>query len=140
MPSLPGRKALSAKHAIALDSHLPGRASRLNTVEGFWPIFFLLVVLKIPVFASLWLVWWASKTPEEDGAIEDSGNGFRRPRPLPIRPRGPRRGSGGGVARPLPTCPPGGRTHVVRPAALPASARGGSRADRDGNRPRSCDA
>jgi len=26
-------------------------------VEGFWPIFFLLVVLKIPVFAALWIVW-----------------------------------------------------------------------------------
>jgi len=32
-------------------------------VEGFWPIFFLLVVLKIPVFSALWLVWWASRSP-----------------------------------------------------------------------------
>ena len=31
-------------------------------MEGFWPIFFLLVVLKIPVLGSLWLVWWASKS------------------------------------------------------------------------------
>jgi len=25
-------------------------------MEGFWPIFFLLVVLKIPVLGALWLV------------------------------------------------------------------------------------
>lgn len=61
-------------------------------MEGFWPIFFLLVVLKIPVFGALWLVWWASKAPEDEGAAEDSGEGFDRRRPMPIRPRGPRRG------------------------------------------------
>jgi hypothetical protein len=63
-------------------------------MEGFWAIFFLLVVLKIPVFAALWLVWWASKTPdpETDAAGGDGGGGFnRRPR-QPILPRGPRRG------------------------------------------------
>jgi hypothetical protein len=64
-------------------------------VEGFWPIFFLLVVLKIPVFGALWLVWWASKSPEEEGAAEDSGGeGFNRRRPLPVRPRGPQHGPG----------------------------------------------
>ena len=35
--------------------------STLNAVTGFWPIFFLLVVLKIPVLGAIWLVWWASK-------------------------------------------------------------------------------
>ena len=68
-------------------------------MTGFWPIFFLLVVLKIPVVGSLWLVWWASHaTPEPDGA-EDSDGGFRRQRPQPKLPRGPRRGPhGGGTA------------------------------------------
>lgn len=61
-------------------------------MEGFWPIFFLLVVLKIPVFGALWLVWWASKAPQEDGSADDSGDGFNRWRPQPVLPRGPRRG------------------------------------------------
>ena len=63
-------------------------------MNGFWPIFFLAVILKIPVFGALWLVWWASKSPEEDAA-EDHGDGFERRRPLPIRPRGPQHGPGG---------------------------------------------
>lgn len=101
-------------------------------MTGFWPIFFLLVVLKIPVLGSLWLVWWASKaTPEPDGA-EDSDGGFKRRQPEPKRPRGPRRGPhGGGAVQPLPACPPGGRKRVVRPAAQPAFARAG----RDAGRP-----
>lgn len=62
-------------------------------MEGFLPIFFLLVVLKIPVLAALWLVWWASKAPEAEGSgEEDSGHGFNRGRPAPRRPRGPRHG------------------------------------------------
>jgi hypothetical protein len=61
-------------------------------MEGFWPIFFLLVVLKIPVLGALWLVWWASKAPQEDGTADDSGDGFDRRRPLPVRPRGPQHG------------------------------------------------
>jgi len=81
-------------------------------MTGFWPIFFLLVVLKIPVLAGIWLVWWASQPqPEPEGAADDDG-GFKR-RPRPRLPRGPRRGPhGGGAAMPLPACPPGGRTRV----------------------------
>ena len=68
-------------------------------VEGFWPIFFLLVVLKIPVFGALWLVWWASRAPEPETAGEDSDGGFKRRGPFPTRPRGPRhRPHGGGAA------------------------------------------
>jgi hypothetical protein len=109
---------------------------------GFWPIFFLLVVLKIPVVGSIWLVWWASKqTPETDGAAEDADGGFKRRRPQPKLPRGPRRGPhGGGAVAPLPTCPPGGRTRVVKPAAQPAFARTGSRAGKDRSQPRPYDA
>jgi hypothetical protein len=58
-------------------------------MEGFWPIFFLLVVLKIPVLGALWLVWWASQEPEPETAEGDKGDGFNRWRPLPPRPRGP---------------------------------------------------
>jgi hypothetical protein len=87
-------------------------------VEGFWPIFFLLVVLKIPVLGSLWLVWWASRAkPLPDEAADDDG-GFRFRNPDPSRPRGPRRGDPHGAgARPLPDCPPGGRRRVIRPPA-----------------------
>lgn len=62
-------------------------------MEGFLPIFFLLVVLKIPVLGALWLIWWAAKAPEpETGGTGGGGGDFdRRPR-RPILPRGPRRG------------------------------------------------
>src|SRR4029079_15300004 len=67
-----------------------GPRSRLTAMHGFLPIFFLLVVLKIPVFGSLWLVWWASREPEPEGVgEEDSDGGFGRPRPMRPRPRGP---------------------------------------------------
>ena len=93
-------------------------------MEGFWPIFFLLVVLKIPVLGAIWLVWWASQAqPLADEAPDDDG-GFRFRRPQPQSPRGPRRGGphGAGADR-MPACPPGGRTRVLTP---PAAARAGA--------------
>lgn len=90
-------------------------------MTGFWPIFFLLVVLKIPVLGSLWLVWWAAKQHDEPAEATDDGNGGSKRRPQPRLPRGPRRGPhGGGAAVAAPPCPPGGRTRVVKPAAQPA--------------------
>ena len=96
-------------------------------MEGFWPIFFLAVVLKIPVFGGLWLVWWAVRAePEtEDAGDEDGGHRFRNRGPS--RPRGPRlRGPHGGAgARVLPDCPPAGRQRVTAPPAplrVPAHA------------------
>jgi len=73
-------------------------------MEGFLPIFFLLVVLKIPVLGALWLIWWAAKEP--GGEVSDeSGGGPERWRPLRPRPRGPECGPGtvgrGGVPLPL---------------------------------------
>src|SRR5215218_8777774 len=112
-------------------------------MTGFWPIFFLAVVLKIPVLASMWLVYWAAKQHDEEPetVTDEDGGGFKR-RPQPKLPRGPRRGGphGGGAALPIPDCPPGGRTRVVKPAAQPAFARAGSRAGKDGSRPRRYDA
>ena len=57
-------------------------------MEGFWPIFFLAVVLKIPVACLLYLVYWAVKqTPEPEEAPEaGEDHGFRRWRPQPKRP------------------------------------------------------
>src|SRR4051794_26386585 len=110
-----------------------------DAMEGFCPIFFLLVVLKIPVFGALWLVWWASREPEPETAGEDSDGGFKRRNPEPKLPRGPRRGphgggAGVGVAKrgrgaPLGQRRPAFRTaHSVsngtRPAKSPATERG----------------
>jgi hypothetical protein len=92
-------------------------------VEGFWPIFFLAVILKIPVAALLYLVWWAfraSTIPEEAGP-EPGDDRFRRFRRQPKRPHGPRRGPHAPDAIPLPACPPGGRTRILTPPA-PARA------------------
>jgi hypothetical protein len=64
------------------------------TVEGFWPIFFLAVILKIPVAAMLYLVWWAIRqTPETDEAPpEAEDRDLLHWRRGPRKPRDPRRG------------------------------------------------
>jgi hypothetical protein len=93
-------------------------------VEGFWPIFFLGVVLKLPVAMALYLVYWAVQAePELEELPDDGDHGFRRWRAEPRRPRGPRRGPHQPDALPLPDCPPGGRLRVVR-RPVPARADG----------------
>jgi hypothetical protein len=97
-------------------------------VDGFFPIFFLMVILKIPVAALLYLVWWAfrASTLPEEAPPEPEDHRFRRFRREPRRPRGPRRGGHGPGALPLPGCPPGARTHVLRPPAPVRAAHRGS--------------
>ena len=92
-------------------------------MEGFWPIFFLAVILKIPVACLLYLVWWAvHQTPEiEEAPPGADDHEFRRWRRSPPRPRDPRRGPHAPDAQPLPDCPPGGRFRVLTPPA-PARA------------------
>ena len=95
-------------------------------MEGFLPIFFLGVVLKIPVALLLYLVWWAFRqqpAPEEAPGGSADDHEFRRWGREPRNPRGPRRGPHAPDARPLPDCPPGGRIHVAKP---PAPIRAGS--------------
>jgi hypothetical protein len=93
-------------------------------VEGFWPIFFLAVILKIPIAGLLYLVWWAiHQTPETEEAPPEAEDRDIRRRPKPRRPRGPRRGPHAPDALPLPGCPPGGRLRVLKP---PAPARAAS--------------
>ena len=97
-------------------------------MEGFWPIFFLAVILKIPVAALLYLVWWAIRQTEQpaDAPESEGDHGFHRWRGEPKRPRGPRRGPHAPDGRPLPACPPGGRLRVVhRPAPLRAGSGAG---------------
>jgi hypothetical protein len=95
-------------------------------VEGFFPIFFLAVILKIPVALLLYLVWWAFRAqplPEEAPPDPDDHR-FRRFRREPNRPRDPRRGPHAPDAQPLPDCPPGGRRRVTRqPVPLVAARR-----------------
>jgi hypothetical protein len=88
-------------------------------VEGFWPIFFLAVILKIPIAGLLYLVWWAiHQTPEEEEVppTAEDRDTLHRPR-KPRRPRGPRRGPHAPDSLPLPDCPPGGRFRVLTPPA-----------------------
>ncbi|MDX6684825.1 MAG: hypothetical protein QOF26_2493 [Baekduia sp.] len=79
-----------------------------------WGLIWLMLVLKIPVAALLWIVWWAVHQEEEPetGADGDGGTKVRphghRPRPpRPPRSRGPH-----GV--PMPAAPRRVRTTIVR--------------------------
>lgn len=74
-------------------------------MEGIWPIFFLLVVLKVPIFVAIWLLWYANpKAPEPDASEDDGGSERVRPARPPKPPRGPRRDPHGGgiLLRPEP--------------------------------------
>ncbi len=84
-------------------------------MDGFFPIFFLMVILKIPVAALLYLVWWSfrASTQPEEAPPDNDDHRFRRFRREPRLPRDPRRGGHGPDALPLPDCPPGGRSRVI---------------------------
>ena len=88
-------------------------------MDGFVPIFFLMVILKIPVALLLYLVWWAfrAETQPEEAPPGSDDHRFRRFRREPKRPDGPRRGDHGPDALPMPPCPPGGRTRILTPPA-----------------------
>jgi hypothetical protein len=88
-----------------------------------WAFFFMMVVLKIPLAAACWLVWYAIKA-EPDLDEEPSAGDERGPRrKLPPRPpRWPRRGpAGGGAGCKPPPCPQELKPAFGRPA--PAIAR-----------------
>ena len=92
-------------------------------MEGFFPIFFLMVILKIPIAALLYLVWWAfrASTLPEEAPPEPGEHRFGHFRRQPRRPRGPRRGDHGPDAIPLPDGLHDGRRS--RGAIAPAAAR-----------------
>ena len=65
----------------------------------------LMVALKVPICALLYIVWWASRAPEE--AADEGSTDWKKPRvppdhPRPHKPRPPRRGPHGD---PLPRPP-----------------------------------
>jgi hypothetical protein len=76
----------------------PGR------MHGFWGVFWLAVILKIPIVALLLIVWWAVRQPPVPEAEQDDGSGGSRrdPHPRNRPPHLPRRGPHGD---PQPTPP-----------------------------------
>ena len=65
---------------------------------GAWGIVWLALIIKIPLFALLYLVWWAIKDPPVVEAADDGGGSpDRDPRPHPRGrpPPPPRRGPHG---------------------------------------------
>jgi hypothetical protein len=92
-------------------------------VSGFWPIFFLMIVLKIPVGLLLYLVWWAfhAETQPEEAPPESEDHRFGRFRREPKRPRDPRRGGHGPDAIPIPSGPHEGRMRITPPAPVRAA-------------------
>jgi hypothetical protein len=80
-----------------------------------WTLLFMLVILKIPLLAALYLIWYAVKEvpePEEERSGDDRGPR----RKLPPLPRWPRRGPLGGGDCKLPPCP------QEQPERMPAYA------------------
>ncbi len=71
-----------------------------------WGFIWIMFVLKVPVIALLWLVWWAIRQTDDPGGEEGTGGdgGSKRPRhPRPKRPSSPRcRGPHGGAPTPSP--------------------------------------
>jgi hypothetical protein len=89
-------------------------------VEG-WTFVYMFVVLKIPVIAALWLVWWAIRdapVTDEDPAVDAGGGGGGSPHPRLPRPRRPSRGEHG---RPAPRAPL--RTRARGRSLTPAAER-----------------
>ncbi len=77
-----------------------------------WGIVWLAVALKVPIFALLWIVWWAIKDPPVAAAEEGGGGSPDRdpgPHPRDHPPKPPRRGPHGS---PEPSAP--ARVRVAR--------------------------
>ncbi len=65
-----------------------------------WGFLWLMLALKIPLAALIYLVWWAIKQKPEESPPSDGGGGIRRPQPHHPKPfpRRPRRGPHGDPA------------------------------------------
>lgn len=81
-----------------------------GTLTGVSATFiFLMVVLKIPIFMLLYIVWYAIKSPPEPEPVGEDGGSKRplsprprHPHPRPALPRHPRRGPHGAPQLPAP--------------------------------------
>jgi hypothetical protein len=83
-----------------------------------WGLLWLFLVLKIPLLAACWLVWWAIHQEPEEESTGDGGSRVRRHphHPRPPLPHAPRRGPHGEQALPSPP-----RMRTVRVRARSAS-------------------
>jgi len=92
-----------------------------GTIAGrmTWTFLWMMLALKIPIAALIYLVWWAIHQ-EPDPVSEEGGSAVPRPdprrHPRPPRPRRPRRGPNHGSTAPLP--PPRVRSVRVRARQL----------------------
>jgi len=82
-----------------------------------WTFIWLMVVLKLPIAALLYIVWWAIRAEPDPAAGEDDGGIRPDPERGPRPPRRPRRGPRHAV--PVPAAPPRVRAPAVarEPAA-----------------------
>jgi hypothetical protein len=78
-----------------------------------WGFLWLMLALKLPLAALIYIVWWAVKQEPEDSSSDDDG-GIKRHRPHPREPfpRRPRRGPHGD-----PVAPPPARVRTTRARA-----------------------
>jgi hypothetical protein len=69
-------------------------------MSSFWAMFWLILVLKIPIAALLYIVWWAIREPPQPEADSGDGGGgiTRDPHPRLHPPQPPRRGPHAGRA------------------------------------------
>ena len=70
-----------------------------------WGFLWIMLALKIPLIALLWIVWWAVRAePETEQPSKDDDGGTKRPRhPRKPFPRRPRRGPHGDPPLPAPS-------------------------------------
>jgi len=91
-------------------SRVSGYSGRVGVTAFLW----MMLVLKIPLLAALWIVWWsvrAEPEPREEAETEDDGGS---PHPRPRRPGPARRGPHG---HPTPSSPRRVRALAKRRAA-----------------------
>jgi len=96
-----------------------GLGARGNLQAVTATFIFLMVVLKLPIFGLLYIVWWAIRATPEPEPVTDEDGGTkkpltprpRHPHPRAPLPRNPRRGPHGA---PAPVAPPRVRTVVAR--------------------------
>jgi hypothetical protein len=86
-----------------------------------WTLFFMMVVLKIPMIAAGWLIWYAVK--EQPEAEEQPGTDKGPRRKLPPFPRWPRRGPVGGSGGACTEAPCPTQAPTAIPAPLVARSR-----------------
>ena len=94
-------------------------------MHGFWPIFFLAVILKIPVGLLLYMVWWAVKRRDaetEEAPPESGDHDFRRFRRQPKHPAARAAAATGPMRCRSPTARPPGAPGC-RPSRLPCACR-----------------